>query len=64
MSEIAKLELDGKTYEFPVIEGSENEKGIDISKLRATTGYITVDSGFKNTGSTILPDILCAFASC
>lgn len=52
MSEIAKLELDGKTYEFPVIEGSENEKGIDISKLRATTGYITVDSGFKNTGST------------
>lgn len=52
MSEIAKLELDGKTYEFPVIEGSENEKGIDISKLRATTGYITLDSGFKNTGST------------
>ena len=52
MSEIAKLELDGKSYEFPVIEGSENEKGIDISKLRATTGYITVDSGFKNTGST------------
>ena len=52
MSEIAKLELDGKSYEFPVVEGSENEKGIDISKLRATTGYITVDSGFKNTGST------------
>jgi citrate synthase len=52
MSEIAKLELDGKSYEFPVIEGSENEKGIDISKLRATTGYITLDSGFKNTGST------------
>ena len=52
MSEIAKLELGGKTYECPVIEGSENEKGIDISKLRATTGYITVDSGFKNTGST------------
>jgi citrate synthase len=52
MSEIAKLELDGKTYEFPVIEGSENEKGIDISKLRAATGYITLDSGFKNTGST------------
>ncbi len=52
MSEIAKLELDGKSYEFPVVEGSENEKGIDISKLRATTGYITLDSGFKNTGST------------
>lgn len=53
MSEIAKLELGGITYELPVIEGSENEKGIDISKLRAETGgYITLDPGFKNTGST------------
>lgn len=52
MSEIAKLELNGKVYEFPVIEGTENEKAIDISALRATTGYITIDSGFKNTGST------------
>lgn len=52
MSEIAKLELGGKTYEFPVIEGTENEKAIDISALRALTGYITIDPGFKNTGST------------
>jgi citrate synthase len=53
MGEIAKLELDGEIYEFPVIEGSENEKGIDISSLRAKTGgYITLDPGFKNTGST------------
>jgi len=52
MGEVAKLELDGKVYEFPVIEGSENEKAIDISKLRGTTGYITIDPGFKNTGST------------
>lgn len=52
MSEIAKIELDGKIYEFPVIEGTENEKAIDISALRAKTGYITIDSGFKNTGST------------
>jgi citrate synthase len=52
MAEVAKLELDGKVYEFPVIEGSENEKAIDISKLRASTGYITIDPGFKNTGST------------
>jgi len=52
MAETAKLELDGKVYEFPVIEGSENEKAIDISKLRASTGYITIDPGFKNTGST------------
>lgn len=52
MGEIAKIELDGKVYEFPVIVGTENEKAIDISSLRGTTGYITIDPGFKNTGST------------
>ena len=52
MSEIAKIELDGKVYELPVIEGSENEKAIDISKLRDLTGYITLDTGYKNTGAT------------
>lgn len=52
MSEIAKLILDGQTYELPVISGTEDEKAIDISKLRALTGYITLDSGFKNTGAT------------
>ncbi len=52
MGEIAKIELDGKVYEFPVIVGTENEKAIDISSLRGTTGYITLDPGFKNTGST------------
>tara|TARA_B100000683_G_scaffold186670_1_gene179848 strand:- start:1767 stop:3035 length:1269 start_codon:yes stop_codon:yes gene_type:complete len=52
MSESCKITLDGKDFEFPIIEGSENEKAIDINKLRATTGYITIDSGFKNTGST------------
>lgn len=53
MSEIAKIELDGNSYELPVIEGTENEKGIDISKLRGGTGgYITLDPGYKNTGST------------
>lgn len=52
MSETAKIELDGKTYEFPVVEGTENEKAIDISSLRATTGYITLDTGYKNTGAT------------
>lgn len=51
MSEIAKLELNGKTYEFPVTEGTEKEKAIDISKLRDLTGYITMDQGYKNTGS-------------
>ncbi|MCE2711346.1 MAG: citrate synthase [Cryomorphaceae bacterium] len=52
MSEIAKLELEGKVYEFPVVTGTENEKAIDISKLRDTTGYITLDTGYKNTGAT------------
>ena len=52
MSEIAKIELDGKVYELPVIKGSENEKAIDISKLRELTGYITLDTGYKNTGAT------------
>jgi citrate synthase len=51
MDEIARIELDGKTIEIPVITGSENEKALDISKLRAQTGYITLDRGFKNTGS-------------
>ncbi len=52
MSETAKLELEGKVYELPVIQGTENEKAIDISKLRDTTGYVTLDSGYKNTGAT------------
>jgi citrate synthase len=52
MSEIAKIELDGTIYELPVIVGSENEKAIDISKLRELTGYITLDTGYKNTGAT------------
>ena len=52
MSDIAEIKIDGKTYEFPVITGTEGEKAIDISKLRDLTGHITLDSGFKNTGST------------
>jgi len=48
----ATIQLEGKTYEFPVVVGSENEKAIDISKLRDVTGYITLDVGYKNTGAT------------
>ena len=55
MSETAQLILNGESYEFPVIEGSVQEKAIDISKLRAQTGYITLDYGFKNTGSHKAP---------
>jgi citrate synthase len=51
MSEKAILEYKGKKFEFPVIEGTENELAIDIKTLRSTTGMITIDPGFKNTGS-------------
>lgn len=52
MSETAKIILDGKEFELPVITGSADEKAIDITKLRDLTGYITLDSGYKNTGAT------------
>lgn len=51
MSLKAKIEIDGKSFEYPVYEGSEKEKAIDIGKLRADTGCITIDHGFMNTGS-------------
>ena len=51
MSNEAKLELDGKTFTLPTLTGSENEKAVDISALRANTGYITIDDGYGNTGS-------------
>ncbi len=47
----AELKLDDKKIELPVIVGSENEKAIDITKLRNETGYITLDPGYGNTGS-------------
>jgi len=52
MSNFAELNFEGKSYQLPVVEGSEGEKAIDISKLRNTSGLITIDKGFKNTGST------------
>jgi citrate synthase len=52
MSRIATIEIDGKKYELPIIEGSENELAIDIKKLRGLTGGITtIDPGYKNTSS-------------
>lgn len=47
----ATLTVDGASHEFPVVVGTEQEKGIDISKLRSSTGYITLDDGYSNTGS-------------
>ena len=51
MSKVAVLELEGNKYEFPIIVGTENEVSIDINKLRDLTGAITIDPGYKNSGS-------------
>ena len=51
MTNTAKLELDGKVYDLKVHVGTEQEKGLDVSRLLADTGHITVDPGYGNTGS-------------
>ncbi|HNV10026.1 MAG TPA: citrate synthase [Propionibacteriaceae bacterium] len=51
MSAPAKLEINGRIYELPVVVGTEGELALDISKLRAQSGYITLDDGYANTGS-------------
>lgn len=52
MSDKATLNIDGQAYEFPVVKGTENETAIDVKALRAATGgVITIDPGYKNTGS-------------
>src|SRR5438477_3871236 len=48
----ASLSWDGQQIDLPVVRGTEDEVGIDISKLRAQTGLITLDYGFMNTGAT------------
>jgi citrate synthase len=52
MSDTAKLQIGDNSYEFPLVKGTENEVAINIKTLRsATNGVITIDPGFKNTGS-------------
>ena len=51
MSDKAKLEYAGKAYELPVVVGTEKEKAVDISTLRAQSGLITLDNGYANTGA-------------
>ncbi len=51
MTKTAKLQLPDKTVEFPIVVGTEGEHAIDISRLRSETGYITLDEGYRNTGS-------------
>jgi len=52
MSEVAKLQVEGQQVELPVIVGTEGERAVDISTLRSRSGYITLDEGYVNTGST------------
>jgi citrate synthase len=53
MSKTAKLDLGDKSIELPIIEGTEGERAVDISKLRAETGFITYDNGLGNTGACL-----------
>jgi citrate synthase len=52
MAKTAEIIIEGKSYKLPLIEGTEKEVAIDISDLRELTGVITMDLGYKNTGST------------
>jgi citrate synthase len=52
VGENARITVDGKELEFPVVTGTESEKGIDIQNLRAKTGVVTLDPAFMNTAST------------
>lgn len=52
MSNFAELHFNGKIYKLPVIVGTEGEIAVDISDLRSESGLITLDPGYKNTGST------------
>jgi len=52
MAKTAEIIIDGKSYTFPIVEGTEGELGIDISNLLEQTGAVTLDFGYKNTGAT------------
>ena len=51
MPDSVRLQIEDRTIDLPVVVGSEDEHSIDISKLRAETGYITLDEGYGNTGA-------------
>jgi citrate synthase len=51
MAETVTLQVDGNTYQLPLVQGTEGERAIDIGRLRAETGLITLDPGYGNTGS-------------
>ena len=52
-SDTAQITVDGTTYELPIVEGTEGERAVDISRLRDATGLVTLDPGYGNTGSCL-----------
>jgi citrate synthase len=52
MAKTAEIIIEGKSYTFPIVEGTEGELGIDIGNLLEQTGAVTLDFGYKNTGAT------------
>jgi citrate synthase len=52
MTESAKLTVENDALELPIVVGTEGERALDIANLRAQTGYVTLDEGYVNTGST------------
>jgi len=53
MEKTAQLEIEGRPYSLPIVEGTEDEKAIDVQRLRADTGYITLDPSYGNTGACV-----------
>src|SRR4051794_32635504 len=53
MENTAELKINGTSYKLPIVEGTEQERGIDIATLRSQTGCITLDDGYGNTGSCL-----------
>ena len=51
MTDNAKIQVNGQTYELPVVVGTENERGIDVTHLHSSSGHITLDPGYANTGA-------------
>ena len=49
---VARLSLGDRAADLPIVVGTEDERAIDISKLRAETGFVTLDEGYVNTGAT------------
>ena len=52
MAHSAQLNFDGKSYDLPIVTGTENERAINIVALRQQTELVTLDTGYKNTGAT------------